>query len=414
MRIDLLCTGAVLSVALSGCGAANQQRSALPSDVPNGSEPVADAVHSSNSAIRSRAASGYAVLHHFQGYPSDGSLPEGPLLDVNGTLYGTTDGGGAHYFGTVYSVTPGGTENLVYSFGASATDGADPLGNLTYLDGVLYGVTLIDGATGHGAVFGVTPSGSEQVLYSFAGPPDGSDPEGGLTDVNGTLYGTTFYGGMNNGASGNGTVYSISPAGAEQVIYSFAGGPADGSLPATKFLYVGGTFYGTTSSGGANGGGTVFSISPSGTEEKVIYSFPSGKHGASANPSSLIDVDGTFYGTTAGGGANGLGTVFSISPTLVESIVYSFRGQPDGANPAAGLTDISGTLYGVTYDGGADNKGTVFSVTPTGTEQVLHSFAGDKDGAHPGARLIDVDGTLYGTTTAAGGAESGTVFELQP
>jgi uncharacterized repeat protein (TIGR03803 family) len=129
------------------------------------------------------------------------------------------------------------------------------------------------------------------------------------------LYGTTFRGGTNSCGSiygPCGTVFSITLGRAEKVLHNFAGPPSDGAGPQSGLNNVGGTLYGTTSAGGAYGYGTVFSITLSG-HETVLYSFKGGQDGA--NPrSGLSYVNGTFYGTTTFGGSHNLGTVFSITP----------------------------------------------------------------------------------------------------
>ena len=99
------------------------------------------------------------------------------------------------------------------------------------------------------------------------------------------------------------------------------------------------------------------------------------------------------------------------------SVLYSFKGEPDGAEPEAGLTNIGGALYGTTALGGANGLGTVFKITKDGTYTQLYSFAGGSDGAMPMSGLTEVDGTLYGTTSAGGGtgcggAGCGTIFSL--
>lgn len=83
-------------------------------------------------------------------------------------------------------------------------------------------------------------------------------------------------------------------------------------------------------------------------------------------------------------------------------MLHKFGHGSDGANPEVGLTNVKGTLYGTTTFGGANNDGTIFSITTTGQEQVLYSFAGGSDGALPEAGLINVNGTLYGTTESSG------------
>jgi uncharacterized repeat protein (TIGR03803 family) len=203
---------------------------------------------------------------------------------------------------------------------------------------------------------------------------------------------------------------------------------------------VGGTLYGTTQTGGGTGCeggvgcGTVFKVTPKGVES-VLYSFQGGSDGA-LPLGDLINVLGTLYGTTYGGGATGTGcanggcgTVFKVTLKGVESVLHSFQGGSDGANPNAGLVNVGGTLYGTTTQGGdgtgagcADGGcGTVFNVTPKGVESVLQSFAGGSDGASPSGDLINVLGTLYGTTNKGGGTGCGgpgfgcgTVFKVTP
>lgn len=159
------------------------------------------------------------VVHRFKGSP-DGDGAEGAgaaMIDLNGTLYGTTPFGGASSCkgagsgfsgcGTVFKVSSLGKEQVVYSF-KGRTDGEQPLAGLTDLHGTLYGTTQVGGAHGYGTIFNVNPStGAERVLYSFKKPPDGEDPQAGLLVVNGVLYGTTHGG----GTAGNGTVFTFTP-----------------------------------------------------------------------------------------------------------------------------------------------------------------------------------------------------------
>jgi uncharacterized repeat protein (TIGR03803 family) len=130
-----------------------------------------------------------------------------------------------------------------------------------------------------------------------------------MININGTLYGTTTYG----GTIGWGTVFSITPGGEEKVVYSFSG--TDGQFPYASLIEVKGTLYGTTEEGGTYGAGagTVFSLDPSSGSENVLHSFGNGTDGV-APRARLIKVNGTLYGTTMLGGANGDGTVFAITP----------------------------------------------------------------------------------------------------
>jgi uncharacterized repeat protein (TIGR03803 family) len=350
------------------------------------------------------------ALHSFH-TGGDGLYPKAGLVDVKGTLYGATEVGGTHDDGAVFSVNATtGAETVLYSF-AGGTDGAIPVANLIDVNGTLYGTTANGGGSNKGTVFSVNPTtGAETVLYSFSGGTDGGTPLAGLIDVKGTLYGTTMAG----GSVGAGTAFSLDPTtGVETVLHSFAGG-ADGTYPVASLIDVKGTLYGTTEIEGAKGDGTVFSLDPTTGAEKVLCSFGGGTD--SENPeASLIDVNGTLYGTAGRGGAYNYGTVFSVNPTTgAETVLYSFAGGTDGEYPVGSLIDVKGALYSTTESGGAYDYGTVFSLDPTtGAETVLHSFGGGTDGETPYPGLIDVKGALYGTTYFGGAYFYGTVFEIK-
>ena len=237
-----------------------------------------------------------------------------------------------------------------------------------------YGTTENGGADnrcdgGCGTVFRITRSGREKVLHSFGAGGDGAEPAASLIEVKGTLYGTTIDGGAYSCGSygyGCGTVFSITLGGTEKVLYSFRGGP-DGNGPG-RLIELKGTLYGTTGAGGAYNRGTVFSITPSGIE-RVLHSF--GAVGDGEGPiDGLIAAKGTLYGTTVYGGAyscgsgDSCGTVFSITPGGTENVLHSFGSGTDGFIPEAGLINVKGTLYGTTYEGGTLKRGTVFTLTP--------------------------------------------------
>jgi len=371
----------------------------------------------------------YKTLYSFKDSP-DAAYPNAGLIDVGGKLYGTTEEGGSRCkpggCGTVFSVSTTGTERVLHSF--SGTDGSFPFASLIDVHGTLYGTTAYGGAYASasypgGTVFEVSTSGKVRVLHSFGSGTDAAYPNACLIDVKGTLYGTTEFGGAYN----LGTVFSVSTTGTEHVLHSFGNG-TDGAEPFASLIDVKGTLYGTTSKGGTHGKcagncGTVFEVTSSGTE-RVLHSFGSGTDGT-VPVAGLIDVKGTLYGTTEEGGSRckseGCGTVFSVSTTGTERVLHSFSGK-DGEYPLAGLINVNGTLYGTTPQGGTgegDDSGTIFSVSTTGTERVLHNLGSPSgswtsDGADPHASLINVSGTLYGTTVFGGANDSGTIFALRP
>jgi uncharacterized repeat protein (TIGR03803 family) len=254
------------------------------------------------------------------------------------------------------------------------------------------------------------------VLYSFGAAPDGQGPEAGLIQAtDGNFYGTT----NNGGANGGGTVFKLTPAGAETVLWSFAGS-SDGDEPECQLLQGSdGNFYGVTFRGGANNQGTVFKVTPAGVET-VLWTFGSGTDGQQPIGGLVEGSDGNFYGTTSAGGTTGSGTVFKITPAGVETVLYSFGSSAaDGYEPQAALTKGSdGNFYGTTLNGGANapGYGTVFKITPAGAYTSLYSFAASSaDGENPFAGLIlGTDGNFYGTTRLGGTSGGGTVFKITP
>jgi uncharacterized repeat protein (TIGR03803 family) len=235
---------------------------------------------------------------------------------VKGKLYGTTLNGGINGDGTIFRVSTSGREKMLHSF-ELYEDGANPVASLIDVKGTLYGTTeegigVGGSGSGFGTVFAVSTAGAENVRYNFQ-DSDGADPAAGLTNVRGVLYGTTAGGGVHYyGASG--TAFSITTSGSLTSLHSFGYVTGtDGSRPVARLLYVRGKLYGTTPLGGAYGKGTVFSMSLTGSNEKVLHSFGHGTDGA-APLAGLIDVKGTLYGTTSVGGKYGDGTVFALTP----------------------------------------------------------------------------------------------------
>ncbi len=354
----------------------------------------------------------YKLLHSFKGQP-DGAYPQASLtFDNLGNIYGTTYGGGAGY-GTVFKRDSLGHQTVMYSF-KGAGDGEYPLRGGVILDGAknLYGATFAGGFFGYGTVFKLDSTGQETVLHSFGGTAgDGLYPFAGVVmDAAGNLYGTTPYGG---GASYSGIVFKVNTSGKETVLYSFTGTP-DGAYPyGGVILDSAGNLYGATYGGGAAGYGAVFELDTSG-KETVLYSFTGAPDGANPFAGLVQDNTGNLYGTTDGGGAAGYGTVFKLDTSGQENVLYSFTGiKGDGANPYAGvILDTSGNVYGTTYNGGdlscgLKGCGTVFKLDTTNKETVLHTFEGHRgkfiDGAWPFGGLVrDSAGNLYGTTNKGG------------
>jgi uncharacterized repeat protein (TIGR03803 family) len=320
--------------------------------------------------------------------------------------------------------------NVIFRFGSAPgrrSRGREPSG-LINVGGTFYGTTLEGGGHNDGTLYNLSPAGKDKILRRFHGGSDAEAPEGPLIDVRGTLYGTSFYGGGKTGGGcftyGCGTVFSVTMTGMEKVLHAFTGycqGCTDGANPVSGLIDVNGTLYGTTLGGGVGYPlydccGTIYRISKAGKYE-VLYRFcKSGSSGSScldgSSPNAgLIDVNGTLYGATVGGGKHGAGTVFSISTSGKEKVLYSFTGGSDGLWPYGTLIDVNGRLYGTTYAGGSGNClvnsqragcGTVYSVSFSGVHDVLYSFAGGSDGAFPHTSLANVNGSLFGITPVGG------------
>ncbi len=232
--------------------------------------------------------------------------------------------------------------------------------------------------------------------------------------TDGDFYGTAAQG----GANGDGTVFKVTPSGTLTTLYNFSG--TDGSFPHSGLvLGTDGNFYGTTYYGGTNNDGTVFKITPSGTLTQ-LYNFcsqPNCADGTNPYAPLIQAADGDLYGTTVHGGVTvcqyGCGTIFKITTAGTFTTVHSFASH-DGLWPYGGVIQaIDGNFYGTTVGGpGLGGDGTIFKMSSSGSFTTLHSFSAS-DGVEPIASLLQAsDGNFYGTTTALGANYDGTVFKI--
>jgi uncharacterized repeat protein (TIGR03803 family) len=376
------------------------------------------------------------------------------LQASDGNFYGTTRAGGTNSCrapdnvpcGVLFKITPDGQETVLHSFGGPDASGYSPTAPLIQAkDGALYGTTSSGGANGGGTVFRITLQGAYSVVYSFgATATDGAVPTAGVIQASdGNFYGTTASGGSNHciqipQAGGNcGTVFKLTPSGAESVVYSFGASVSDGVEPNGGLIQASdGNFYGTTETGGAGtcgpsalqyNCGTVFRITPAGVET-VMHSFSTFAGDGFAPQGTLIQAtDGALYGTTPSGGncnsSNGCGTVFKMTPTGQLTILYAFATNSalDGYGPSPFLIQATdGNFYGTTgsggTSGGADLDGTVFKLTPSGIKTTLYSFGPlNTNPSNPLGGVIEGrDGAFYGVTNYSGSATpgGGMVFKL--
>jgi uncharacterized repeat protein (TIGR03803 family) len=354
----------------------------------------------------------------------DGTDPHGfVVMDSSGNLYGTTFYGGAYGKGTVYKLATDGTETVLYSFGASSSsDGKWPMaGVILDGEGNLYGTTAAGGTNdtnsgGAGIAFKISPEGTETILHEFgASSKDGTIPTGSLLmDHSGNLYGTTQGGGSNY----YGTIFKISAGGTESILHTFAA--SDGEYPPDNLISdKEGNMYGTAPSGGSHNDGTVFEITPKGVFT-VLYNFgASSTDGTRPFANLVFDGAGDLYGTTETGGANGGGTIFKLTPgsggTWTESIVFGFEASGTGVGghyPTTGVVlDGQGYIYGTTYYGGKNSVGTVYEITPAGRIIVLYAFTSAS--GNPNGGLLLSGGTFYGVSDPAS-ANTGELYEITP
>lgn len=303
------------------------------------------------------------------------------------------------------------TLNTIATF--NSDNGYSPYAGLTLFGGTLYGTTQGGGANDSGTVFSVPVTGGMPTTLANFNGDNGDGPTAGLTLIDSTLYGTTEFGG-GSGSSNGGTVYSVTiTGGALTTLATFNGIGGIGRNPYAGLTLGadGRTFYGTTESGGAYGFGTVYSVPMTGGTPTTLATFNS-SNGSRPYAGLTLGADGTLYGTTRGDAFH-YGTVFSVpmsggAPTTLAA----FNGS-NGKNPEGGLTLFGGTLYGTASGGGASDRGTVFSVPNTGGAlTTLANFSGS-NGVSPYAGLILIGSTLYGTTEGGGDAKGdGTVFSL--
>jgi uncharacterized repeat protein (TIGR03803 family) len=354
-------------------------------------------------ATTAASAQIYTDLYNFDG--THGANPTGILAQGrDGNLYGTTQYGGksGHSYGTVFGITPTGTERVLYNFSSERL--SDPMGGLTLgTDGNFYGTTQLY----CGTIFKISKSGNMTVLYYFEDNREaGCFPQAPpIEGTDGNFFGTT----MGNGKFSPATAYKITPSGA----LTFVNLP--GSSLGPLLQGTDGNFYGTTSDGGANGGGTVFKISPRGALT-ILYNFCSQSSctdGSYPSGGLVQATDGNFYGATELGGLNQYGTVFKITPAGTLTTLHSFLGGIDGWEPYGGLVQATdGNLYGTTANGGTSGAGVIFQITLGDVYSVLYTFDGTH-GAEPwGALMQHTNGKIYGTTWTGGPENQGVVYSF--
>ena len=241
---------------------------------------------------------------------------------------------------------------------------------------------------------------TEKVIWDFGGGSDGSGPWSNyfISDAKGNLYAATAAGGTYS----SGVVFMLSPAGKETVLYEFKGqANGDGAAPHGRLAFdAKGNIYGTTQGGGTNGTGTVYELSPKkggGWTEKVLYTFSAtGADGNSPSAGMTIAPDGSMYSTTPDGGSFSGGVIFSLKKTSngwKQKVIHNINFPSEGGFPYEGLMrDAAGNLYGVAPSGGTSENGVVYRLSHTSkgwVDTVLYNFTG-QNGDGSGLYWIDL------------------------
>jgi len=356
------------------------------------------------------------TLFSFNG--SNGAVPEGRLVQgADGSLYGTTIGGGTNNLatggdGTVFRFSTNGVlTTLVF---LDSTNGSNPQAGLLLAgDGNFYGTAMYGGANYCGIVFKLSADGAFSTFHSFASP-EAVYANGLVEGPEGAFYGTGYWGGTNGGY---GAAFKIAADGTPTPLVSFGG--TNGANPQCPLCWGGdGNFYGTTVAGGTNSdAGTIFRLAPDGTLT-TLFCF-AGTNGSAPLASPVRTADGCLYGTTSAGGAGpdntpiGNGTIYRLAPDGTFTTLVVFDNTNGALSSFSGLLlAADGYFYGTTDRGGAFQRGTVFRMSTNGVLTTLVSF-GPNDGSAPAAGLVEAaDGSFYGATMFGGEYEQGTIFRL--
>ncbi len=302
------------------------------------------------------------------------------------------------------------TPTTVYNFQDVPTDACEPENNIVQgRDGNMYGIGLYCGTNNTGAVYKISPTGAESVIYNF--PANFSFCFSGLTlGSDGNFYGTCF-----STPSGNGSIFRLTPAGVFTDKYDFTGANGDTEPIYAPVQAADGNFYGVTGYYPYSCG-NVYKLTAAGAYTN-LHTFS----GSDCGPaSSLIQAsDGNLYGTLFSCSNGILGCVYKISSAGILTEVYDFSAS-SGYNPCTGVIQgKDGKLYGATNAGAANNFGSIYKVTTAGVFTDLHDFVQTTDAScvdDAGRTNVDLlqvnDGNFYGVNGSYGPTGEGSIWKL--
>jgi uncharacterized repeat protein (TIGR03803 family) len=346
---------------------------------------------------------------------TNGRSPYGSLITDGTFMYGMTKIGGASNLGTVFKIKPDGSGYVRLLSFTGAANGSNPYGSLIYDGNYLYGMTFGGGASGAGVVFKIKPDGTGYVkLLDFTGTANGDSPTGSLISDGTYLYGLVGNGGGSANCSGGcGSMFKIKPDGTGYVKLLDFTGVTNGDTPSGSLVSDGTFLYGMTYLGGANNNGTIFKIKPDASGYVKLLDLNDVVTGKLPNGSLMLS-GGFLYGMTASGGANGYGTVFKIKTDATGfAKLLDFDDVTNGRTPYGTLIAVGSNLCGMTWLGGANSMGTIFTIKNNGTGYTkLLDFAGITSGANPQGDLLFYGTALYGLTSFGGVNNMGTYFKF--
>ena len=349
---------------------------------------------------------------------SRGDTPKtGITKGRDGRIYGGTGKGGAGNAGTLFVMEADGTGLSTLHEFFKSLDGSSPCGGLLHgSDGRLYGTALAGGMNNYGTVFAMEADGSGfTTLRHLAFTADGGNPQGGVIEgLDGRLYGTTYEG----GPKGAGTAFAINRDGTGFTVLRSMSLVEDGGLSSAGLLLGrDGRLYGMLERSALYGeAGALYAMESNGSGFSVLRRLVRESDGSSPRGGLMQGVDERLYGVANDGGAFGGGTVFAVSPDGTEFTVLKHLNRAlDGAHPDAKLVQGGdGLVYGTTTVGGEFDGGTVFAVAPDGTSfEILHHLNPTTDGQHATKELVvGSDGWIHAAASQEGPEGGGTVFSL--